>query len=217
MGKEGLSRDVVLPAVIQVRPHSYGKSNLGLEPWPGWVEDAAFAAYIKCGRNCRAAKELLDAEWDDLVPFTADEETGEITKPSLRLVPLNTIKQWRKRHDWDIKATTMVATQFHLLNAEDLATLVLNARLALTFQTELLLGQHDDANPQLLAVKAKAVETILQSRGLGTFGTRDRTQQAPKLTAQSLPDFSSMTEQEISRYTLQAVKASKADIDERKR
>ena len=184
---------------------------------PDYVEEVAFICYVKVGRVVKAAYALMREEWDALAPLQPDPETGELVVPPFPQISISALYRWRQRHHWDDKFNQHLAGRFPGINMEQTADLIMGRGRGLHFLIGAVEGVHDHLNPGTLASRIKAAEILMIAGGMGTHGNRDRIAPVVRAVVSNAPDFETMTEQELARYTLEAVRRSKTAIEERKR
>jgi hypothetical protein len=188
------------------------------EAHPQWVVEAAFICYVRAARNVRAALRLLKEDWDAYAPMTPDPETGELTAPPYpETISPHTLYKWRRVYEWDTQANKWVAEMAPTLNMEQLATLYQGRGVGVRFWIDLLQGEYDHENPQLLAVKEKAANNMIVAGGLGIHGTMNRVAPVIRQTIQEALDIKAMTPQERAEYQRSLMVASKTDDKRRKR
>lgn len=171
---------------------------------PAWLQEIAFVCYVRANRRVPAAKRLLAVEWEALAP------AGE---PPVDL-PVQTWYSWRRRHEWDAKANQLVAVNFPGLRMEHIARLVYAGGTALDALIDAAAGTMPDVKPQ---DRIKAAEVLLVAAGLGTHGSRDRVAPVVRAVAAEAVNMDDLSEQELARLTMEAIRKSKTDDERRKR
>jgi hypothetical protein len=171
---------------------------------PEWLAEIAFVCYVKANRRVPAARQLLLTEWEALAP------AGE---PVIDL-PVQTWYSWRRRHEWDAKANQLIATNFPGLRMEQIARLAYAGGTALDALIDAAAGTMPGVKAQ---DRIKAAEVLLVAAGLGTHGSRDRVAPVVRAVAEQAVNMDDLSEQELARLTMEAIRKSKTDDERRKR
>jgi hypothetical protein len=166
--------------------------------WPEWVENALFVCWLKANQSMPAALRLLRDEWDAYASF-ADPATGEIRTHPYQEVPFQTAHAWKRRHDWERKATQVIAETFPELTRQ-VAALTLRAQLvAMRTLIDVMQGEHPKARPADLIEAAK---TTLMTGGTGTWGSVMRQAPVVREAIDAAIDLTGMTEQELAAWQI---------------
>lgn len=197
------------PPHLQLRPKMRGVNTFH-DALPLWIEEAAFVCYVKCNRKVIPAMRMLEEEWASFAPEGVDPDTPQVP-------PNPTWYAWRKRHDWDAKANQVIATNFPNLRMEHLARLVASGGAALDFLIGSAMGEFDHLHPGTHEARRRSSEVLLVAAGLGTHGSRDRVAPVVRAVVAEELDYDAMTEQELARVTLERIRATKTNHEERRR
>lgn len=197
----------MLPPQLQLRTGERPR-NTNIAPFPVWIEEAAFVCWLRCDRVMPAAMKMLEEEWDTFVP-----EGGE----SATLPGKQTWYAWRRRHDWDLKADQVIASNFPQLRMRDIARLVAAGGAALDFLIGSARGEFDHLHPGTHEARRRSSEVLLVAGGLGTYGSRDKVAPVVKAVVSNEITFEDKTEQELARITMEHIRATKTNHEERRR
>jgi hypothetical protein len=189
------------------RQHSGGALNIP-PPAPECVEQVYFYAWMdhqrRLGKNYQT---FLRDNWESYagegVPFYD--------------VSPHTVRSWVKRHDWDRKATDIIAQNYPYDTMRQNAQLVAMADLGLDEAVAILHGERDHLPGHALLARTKMVELVWQARGLGTFGSITRAAPVIKQAVAAAIDAAAMSEQEIGRARQDMLYGSKTPHEERRR
>lgn len=198
----------LLPPQIPLRTRAQRNRQSPIaEATPEWVEELCFVCWVEANRSVPKAMQLLESRWEGLAP------EGE----PFRQVPLQTWHSWKRRHEWDVKADQIIAQNFPGLRMRQIARLVYSNSAALDFLIGSVQGEFDQLNGATHASRIKAAEILLVAGGLGTHGSKDRIAPIVRSVVETEVNYDEMTEQELARHTMEAIRKSKTAVPERKR
>lgn len=193
----------LLPPQVQIRRSGKQRANLRA-PLPEWVEETAFVCWVEANRQAPQAMRLYamqqEARLDDEEPLPA--------------LAITTMRSWIKRHDWHAKADQLIAANFPGLRMRQVARLVYAGGAALDALIDAVTGEMPGVRPP---ERIKAAEILLVAGGLGTHGSKERLAPVVKSVSNESVDLEALTEQELGRLAMDALRRTRDTHPERRR